>query len=329
MTEVTSADLVSAPAYYQSSRALNDVLIGEDSALPLFEASSGGHVTTLRTILDKSPEIALDSPHRIYMEDRPTKDRNDVRGVRAAQWLNVDRAILRAAESGQIEAVSILLDFASRNGLKPLSVIDRDTVKVALQKGDVALFDVLATADSIVAIHNDIHPTERPLDWAIRTSNIELVKVILRHGGGQIPLTGRSHPISYALRGGSRLCNAAKKSKTMTELLIQHGYAVQGSGALQAAASSGKLDTIRLLVDEHGADVNERLPAESLPAIDKPLYASWTPLHFAASRARGEAMELLESYGANADALDLKGRTASQLAQEWKEGRSFTKTIVR
>jgi ankyrin repeat protein len=105
----------------------------------------------------------------------------------------------------------------------------------------------------------------------------------------------------------------------MTELLIQHGYAVKGSGALQMAAERGALDTIRLLVEEHGADVNERLPAEALPRVDNALFASWTPMHFAARWGREEAMKLLESYGARTDVLDVNGRTPSRLLEERKE----------
>jgi hypothetical protein len=315
MAEANPADLKDLPSSYQSSRDLNDVLIGEDTALPLFNTSSMGDIITLRGMLEQSPEIALESPHRIYHEYRPAKDKNDVRGVLAMKRSNLYQAILRAAENGHVTAVSTLLDFASRNGVKPSSVIDRVTIKRTIETGHAVVFEVLAMADPTVATHNDFQG-RLPLDLAIASHEIEVARVILQHGGGRElpkPGYGSTYP-------NSRLCKAARSTeKFMTELLIQHGYTVKGSGALQMAADRGALDTIRLLVDEHGADVNERLPAETLPRVNNALFASWTPMHFAANWRQEGAMKLLESYRAKTDALDVNGRTPSRLLEERKE----------
>lgn len=312
MAEVNPADLRDLPSNYQSSRQLNDVLVGEDTAVLLISSSSSGDIATLQGILAQSPEIALQSPHRIYHEDRPANDKNDVRGVLAMKRLNLDQAILRAAENGHATTVSTLLDFATRNGIKPLSVIDRETIKKTIENGHAAVFEVLAVADPTVALFDDFQG-KRPLDLAIASRKIEVARVILEHGGGrQFP--NLRHTSSYPK---SRLSQAARLSeKTMTELLIQHGYTVQGSGALQMAADCGSVDTIRFLVEEHGADVNEILPAETLPRFDNALLASWTPMHFAARWGREEAMRLLESYGAKTDVLDLNGKTPSRLLEE-------------
>ncbi|PQE04681.1 Ankyrin-1 protein [Rutstroemia sp. NJR-2017a BBW] len=51
MAELTMADLKSSPDNYQSSRAVFDVLIGEDAALPLIEALSSSDNTTLQSML--------------------------------------------------------------------------------------------------------------------------------------------------------------------------------------------------------------------------------------------------------------------------------------
>ena len=315
MAEIDPADIKDFPSSYQSSRGLNDVLIGEDTALPLINTSSTGDITTLRDMLEQSPEIALESPHRIYHEDRPAKDKNDLRGVLAMKRSNLHQAILRAAENGHATAVSTLLDFASRHGVKPSSVIDRITIKRTIETGHAAVFEVLVSADPTVATHDDFQG-RLPLDLAIASGEIEVARLILQHGGGR-ELPKPRHKPTYP---NSRLCKAVRSTKgAMTELLIQHGYAVQGLGALHMAADRGALDTIRLLVEGHGADVNERLPAESLPRVDNALFASWTPMHFAARWRQEEAMKLLESYGAKTDALDVNGRTPWQLLQERKE----------
>ncbi|OIW32530.1 ankyrin [Coniochaeta ligniaria NRRL 30616] len=299
---------------YESSRGLGDVLAGEDTGLPLINTSSKGDITALQGMLEQSPEIALESHLRIYYEYRPAKDENDVRGVWAMERSNLYMAVLGAAENGHATAVSTLLDFGLRNGVKPSSVIDRVTIKKSIENGHAAVFEVLAMADPTVVTHNDFQG-KLPLDLAIAVGKVEVARVILQHGGGRKFPAPRT-PKTWV---NTRLRNAARSSeKTMTELLIQHGYTVRGTGALQTAAGRGALDTIRLLV-EHGADVNERLAPEDLPVFDNALLASWTPLHHAARWGREQAMELLESYGAKTDVLDVNGKTPSRLLEERKE----------
>ena len=315
MADPDPSDLKAVPWKYQSSRNLNDVLIGEDTGYPLINASSTGNITALSDMLEQHPEIALASPHRIYSEDRPASDKDDVRGVLAMKLSNLDTAISQAAENGHAAAVTALLDFASRNDIKASSMIDRRTIQKTIRNGHVAVMEVLAAAAPRVALHDDIHG-QRPLDIAIKAGRVEIARIILqgcRCRERSIPGYGSSY-------GVSRLCQAARKRETtMIELLIQHGYIVKGSGALQMAAECGTLDTIRLLVEKHGPDVNEQLPAETVQRVNNALYASWTPLHFAARWGREEAMELLKSYGAREDILDCNGKTASQLLDERKE----------
>lgn len=314
----------------QSSRALHDVLVGHDLAGPLFEASSTGDVATLRRILEDSPDIVLQRPHRIYSERRPAEDSDDVRGVTTMRRLNAEMAVLWAAENGHVEAVSMLLDFTSRHGLRPWNVITRYTVKAAVHNHHAAVFSVLASADRESATQVDIspHPHLRSLDWAIKLNDTEMVRIILHHGGGKPwPRQGRylagwsGHGNPYA---GSPLCMAAGKNNIpMVELLMQDGYPIKGSGAMHWAAQFGHVEMIRFLVEKHWTDVNEILPSKHLPLLKNKLHSSWTPLHFAGSRNQEEVMDLLEKYGAKTDALDVNGATAMQLAQEWKEDREL------
>lgn len=346
MAEIKPEDLKSAPWHYQSSRPISDVLIGQDTALPLLEASSTGNLSVVQKFLQDSPSIALESPHRIYMEDHPpaassasaqTQTDNITRQVHARKISNINRAIYLAAEQGHVEIISTLLEFASRNNLPSAEILDREVVKavLVLQNGHAAaaIMDLLATkVDPSVVSHNDIHPTLRPIDFAIKSSNEELVKVILRHGGGgraeeEGGGRGISPRWSYSSlpykTTSSRLCEAARRSPQITKLLIEEGkYPVTGSGALQAAARSGSLETIRLLVEEYQADVNEVLSAETLHVArqDVALYASWTPMHFAASLGKEEAMRLLEGHGARGgEVRDVNGKTPWQVLEEWRE----------
>jgi Ankyrin repeats (many copies) len=308
------ADLKPGPGIYQSSREVFDVLIGEDAALPLIEALSSGDNTTLRSMLSQPQwiKIALEEPHCIYSQDRPIDDENPVRTVMAMPLSNLVRAIIIAARDGHAAAVSTLLSFASQHGLKPMSVIMRWAVDRAINNGHAAVFEAMISADPKVVTFPLGHGN-LPLVQAVKRRKTEVVAVLLQHGAN--PIRTDKKVVSYGL---SLLSLAARaEGPRMTELLLQHGVSVPCSGALHTAANRGALDTMRLLM-QHGADVNELLPADSLPQFQKSLYASWTPMHFAASGGQGDAMELLESNGARKDVKDVDGKTPEQLLEEYK-----------
>jgi ankyrin repeat protein len=313
MAEIDPADLRPYPFKYQSSRAVHSILIGEDAATNLIDASSAGDIATVRSLLEQPAwmKIALETQHYIYSEDRPAKDKDDVRGVLAMKKMNLDRAILPAAINGHAEVVAALLEFASKHDVKPSDVIDREAIRSTVQNDHVAVFEALVAADRNVATF-DIHHEQRPLDLALSRGSPEMVAAILKAGGGrEFHIKGQPVP-SYS---GSRMCKSSNKAKV--ELLIQDGYAVKGSGALQMAAERGALETITYLV-EQGADVNEILPAETLPRRENAMFASWTPMHYAAKWRKEDAMKLLESYGAKTDVVDVNGKTPAQLLEERK-----------
>jgi hypothetical protein len=68
-------------------------------------------------------------------------------------------------------------------------------------------------------------------------------------------------------------------------------------------------------VEEYGEDVNGLSPTSQR---DKGQLASWMPIHYAAHWGKGDAMELLESYGARTDVADLEGKTSADLLVERK-----------
>jgi ankyrin repeat protein len=313
MAELTMADLKPTPDVYQSSREVFDVLIGEDAALPLIEAISSGDNTALESMLSQPQwiKIVLEEPHCIYYQDCPIDDKNQVRTVMAMPLSNLVRAIIIAARDGHAAAVSTLLSFASQQGIKPMSVIMRWAVDRAINNGHAAVLEAMISADPKVVTFPLGHGNQ-PLVQAVKRSKTEVVAVLLQHGADPIRtdkvISYNSSLLSFAARAeGSR----------MTELLLKHGVTVACSGALHTAANLGALDTIRLLI-QHGADVNELLPANTLHQFYKPLYPSWTPMHFAASGGQVDAMELLQSNGARSDVKDVNGKTPAQLLEEYK-----------
>ena len=145
---------------------------------------------------EQSPEIELESPHCIYHEYRPANDKNDVRRVLARKMSKLYQATLRAAENGHATAVSILLEFASRNGFNPRSVIDREIIKKTIENGHAAVFEVLAMADPTVATFNDFQG-KRPLDLAIASNKDNVAAVVLQYGGGREFSIQHQHSSSY------------------------------------------------------------------------------------------------------------------------------------
>jgi ankyrin repeat protein len=317
MAEATAADLSPHPSRYNSSRQLFDVLIGEDSALPLIEASSRGDVTTLKTMLVQSTwtEIALQSPHCVYSQDRAPADKSDVRGVLARKMLNLSRAIVKSVEGGHAAAVSTLLDFASRNGVGS-SVMGYEIIKKTIENGHATIFEALATVDPRVTTW-DLGPAHTPLDLAMLRRQPDIVAVILQLNAGRDARKMTNKPDGSFMMS---LLSRSARNPRMLELLLQHGTPVAESGALHTAAEGGNLDAMRLLM-QYGADVNERLPKNTFPRRFSPsLLASWTPLHFAASSGREDAIKLLESKGAQTDVADENGKTPVQLLMEHNEG---------
>nr|POF13735.1 isoform 2 of ankyrin repeat and socs box protein 2 [Quercus suber] len=287
MAESTVADLKPFPAVYHSSRALFDVLVGEDAALPLIEACSSSEDAALQSMLSQPhwTKIAWEAPHCIYSEDRPSDDGQLIRGVSAMPMSNVERTMIIAAKDGHAAAVSTLLAFTSQHGREYSSVISRWAVMRAIRNGHAAVFEALASADPTVANFHLSHEGA-PLDLAVRNRQTEVVAVLLRFGADPT----RPMPPIHTKRYGSSLLSFAVRAKDLrtAEVLLQHGVPVARSGALQYASTHGALDAISLLL-QHGADVNERLPADAIMISNQPLHASWTPLHFAAEGNQIEA----------------------------------------
>ena len=93
---------------------------------------------------------------------------------------------------------------------------------------------------------------------------------------------------------------------------VDHVSHHAGTTLLMAAASMGRLDVVRLLVDDHGADVNSILSRERERVLWGPgapaaavgsTRESWTALAFAVSRCRADCVEFLLARGADASGL--------------------------
>ncbi|KAK6441801.1 hypothetical protein LTR95_001967 [Oleoguttula sp. CCFEE 5521] len=293
MTDLTLADLKPGPGIYPSPRHLWDILVGVDLALPLTKASSNGDTLALKALLadPHTIRVATEAQHTIYDYYGANDPTGKIR-VFAMPFTNLQRVIIKAAINGHVEVVAMLFDFAVQQcGLEPMDAIRVWTISQTIMAGQAAVFNVLVDVEPAVLTY-DMEYHGLPLDLAMDRRKWGVVTVLLEHGIDARTLREGFHRFSY----------------------WKHPLSL----AAQAEAELGRLDVMRLLL-EHKADVNETLSEDGLIVVkpeDKALYASWTPLHFAASAGQVEAMQLLESRGAQIEFMDRNGKTPAQLLHE-------------
>ncbi|KAH8730361.1 ankyrin repeat-containing domain protein [Phaeosphaeriaceae sp. PMI808] len=298
------ADLKEFPSCYDSPRDVGEVLIGEDAARLLIEASSSGNDTAVQSLLSQPQwiETMLEAPHCIYNESRPSQGPNDVREVTAMRILNLERALTVAAQNGHAAVVSTLLAFATDQDIEASDVITRSIINKIISGGHAAVFEALASVDPDI-INFPIGHGTLPLYEAVRRRQTDVVAVLLELGADPL------HPVEESKRIGSYNSSlmslaAMDEGPRMTEMLLEHGAPIAQTGALHTAAHRGHLDTMRLLL-QHGADVNEVLSN----------WQNWTPMHFAASKGQVDAIKLLEHSRARSDLKDVDGKTPAQLLE--------------
>jgi hypothetical protein len=319
--ESTTADLDQRHncSTYHTSRQLFDVLVGKDTAGPMVEAAASGDNSTLQILLAQPQwsNIMLEEQHYIYSQERERKDENDVRKVSGMGAKNLVRAIIKAAKNGHDAVVRTLLDFASQQGIKPESVIWREALKYTIENGYAVVYDAMASAWPGISKCTLMGYDGKQLTYATSYGQAELVAVMLKHGVRH-DIDARSSPEGYGESnkgyGTSLLSIAARSSEgpRLTEVLLEHGYPIKGSGALHSAAVNGNLDIMRLLI-QYGADVHETLPENTIHHYRPALCASWTPAFFAASAYKLDAYNLLVDNGASTTIKDANGMTPLEL----------------
>jgi ankyrin repeat protein len=305
MAQFDKAVLVAGRSY-SSTRAIGDMLIGEDVARPIIEAISSGNDAALQSLLLQPQwiKIMLEKQHAITSEDRPSEGPDDAREVTINRISNLERAFTIATRNGQATMIPILLTFATQQGIGTSSLITRSLVYRVILHRHAAVFKALAAADPGI-IHNQVGHGTFPIYEAVRVRAPELVALLLELGADPL------RPVQPSKRLGtynSSLLSrgAMADGPRITKMLLKHGVPIPQSSALHAAARFRQLDTMRILL-QHGANVNE---------VD-PNWSNWTPMHFAASKGQVDAMKLLGDVGARSDLKDANGKTPAQLLEEF------------
>lgn len=191
-----------------------------------------------------------------------------------------------------------------------------------------------------------------PLQWAVRSDDIDTVQMLLRAGAnpkpsnryGVTPLSlaagnGNAAIVDVLLKAGADPAAAAPGGQTILmiaartgnpqaiELLLARGLdvnareAAYGETALMWAAAGNHAEAVQLLI-AHGADVNARSAELKYPQDRFGLEGvltilprgSWTPLMYAAREGSVDAVRALAEAGADLNLTDPDGTTPLVLA---------------
>lgn len=168
------------------------------------------------------------------------------------------------------------------------------------------------------------HAVQRePLYLAVQKGNLELVRLLLKHGANPniVDESDRRPPLLVApgakdmvsalldakadpnipSAGGETVLHYAVPEPDITEMLLAHGAKANatndlGETPLHWAAGAGLTNSVELLLS-HGAHINARDNAGD------------TPLHFAVLAGRTEMVDLLLAKGANPNLPNQEGKT--------------------
>ncbi len=144
------------------------------------------------------------------------------------------------------------------------------------------------------------------LTCAVEENNLDWVRFCLEnYADPALVPNDLGHPI---------LATAASyASIEISELLIAWGAVIKGSSALTIASHSGKLNLVKLLL-ENGADVNEMGVTST---DDEPVDLKGTALHFV-KKGRKDILQILLDHGPEVNLKDRMGKTA--MSRMYKRG---------
>ncbi len=203
-----------------------------------------------------------------------------------------------AARENRAEIITLLIE--AKADLNAQDRTGKGPLTLAAETGSVDATRLLVEAGANLNARDSIGGT--PLTWGCGLGSAETVKILIDKGADMsvIDVNGLTPLIWAAGIGKPETVAVLLTANPNLDLNVKDG--VTGDSALMRAVRSGKLESVRLLINRH-ADVN---------SVNKQGY---TPIQLAALSGTTEKAKLLIEAGAELNAKDATGRTALDLAQ--------------
>ncbi|KAL9050592.1 MAG: hypothetical protein Q9162_006550 [Coniocarpon cinnabarinum] len=148
---------------------------------------------------------------------------------------------------------------------------------------------------------------------ATRAGDVGCTRFLLEHGQDandeRTISPGELEPITYTIAWE----NASMENLS---LLLEHGAKIEGTGAAIAAAETGNMPALRLLVERYGADLEERV-FWGLASEDHGYGTEGTALYRACRFGKAEVVSYLLDWGADGCAKDREGTSCLSAAIDY------------
>ncbi len=206
---------------------------------------------------------------------------------------SLNNALRLACESGNTEAVDLLVEEAERQGLKA-DFYDGGKLNSAAGRHDLEMVKHL-----LENYHLDIGYLG--MRWAVERNDVEMVELLLSYGAELNPDAAQ-----LGDNMGYLGCAASSAGLEMVQLLVEAGAEVDGTywnGVTPAMDAAYVSVRILKYLTEQGADINARSGYNDTPLM----YAVWGK--------NRECVEFLLSEGAD-DSVVSEGQTAYEMAIE-------------
>ncbi|KAI0437608.1 hypothetical protein F4803DRAFT_141356 [Xylaria telfairii] len=204
-----------------------------------------------------------------------------------------------------VEVVELLITHGA--GIEEVNGIGLTPLAIAARAPNTSVVRYLVEHGALINI--DTGSRDGPFVLACHWGTLDMVKIM--HTSKTDPANVNHHspnnPTGTALNAALMRREETNEKQAIIRYLLREGKAKVNtltmfwSGALQVACLRSTVETVRMLIEEYGANVNAKDNTER------------TPLHIALYRTR-EHVQLLLNHGAEIGAVDVLQRTALHFA---------------